>query len=52
MVPGQLGQKSLEDPISTEKSWAWWYIPVIPAMEDLGSGWPGQKAGPYLKNKQ
>jgi cytochrome c-type biogenesis protein CcmH/NrfF len=29
MVPGQLGQKSLEDPISTEKSWAWWCTPVI-----------------------
>jgi hypothetical protein len=23
MAPGQLGQKSLQDPISMEKGWAW-----------------------------
>jgi cytochrome c-type biogenesis protein CcmH/NrfF len=27
-----LGKKGLQDPISTEKSWAWWAMPVIPVM--------------------
>jgi hypothetical protein len=26
------GKKVHETPISTEKSWAWWYMPVIPVM--------------------
>jgi hypothetical protein len=31
-VPGQSRQKSLKDPISTNKSWACWYMPVISAI--------------------
>jgi hypothetical protein len=31
-VLGQPGQKSLRDPISTEKMWAWWHTLVVPAM--------------------
>jgi hypothetical protein len=30
-VPVQHRQKKFLRPISTEKSWAWWPIPVIPA---------------------
>jgi hypothetical protein len=31
MFQGQAGgKKVLKDPISMEKSWAWWYVPVIP----------------------
>jgi hypothetical protein len=40
VVPGQPGQKSLQDPILTEKSWAWSHAPVIPVMEDGGPGPP------------
>jgi hypothetical protein len=29
MVPGQPGQKSLQDPTSKEKSWVWWCAPII-----------------------
>jgi hypothetical protein len=29
-VIGQLGQESSQDPISMEKSWAWWCVPVVP----------------------
>jgi hypothetical protein len=31
-VHDQPRQKCLQDPISMEKSWAWWCVPVIPAM--------------------
>jgi hypothetical protein len=31
-VPSKPRQKSLGDPISMEKSWAWWYTSVIPEM--------------------
>jgi hypothetical protein len=27
------GQKVLETPISTNESWEWWHVPVIPAMQ-------------------
>jgi hypothetical protein len=29
VVQGQPRQKNLGDPIPMEKSWAWWYIPII-----------------------
>jgi hypothetical protein len=32
LVPGQLGQKNLWDPISRENSWAWWHVLVSPEM--------------------
>jgi hypothetical protein len=32
MVPGQPRQKNLQNPISTEKNWARWHMPVILAM--------------------
>jgi hypothetical protein len=33
LIPGQSGpKKKLQDPISTEKRWAWRCVPVIPAM--------------------
>jgi hypothetical protein len=34
--PGQQNktkQKSSQDPIAMEKSWLWWYVPVIPVVE-------------------
>jgi hypothetical protein len=31
-VPGWPRQKGLQDPISLEKSWVWWHVPVIPAI--------------------
>jgi hypothetical protein len=31
LAPGQLGKTVQETPISVEKSWVWWYAPVIPA---------------------
>jgi hypothetical protein len=24
-----------QDPISTEKSWAWWYVFIIPVIEQI-----------------
>jgi hypothetical protein len=42
-------KRSLGDPMSREKSWAWWCRPVIPMMVgsmkcvDHGPGWPEQK---------
>jgi hypothetical protein len=50
--------KSLTNSISTEKSWAWWHMPVIPVMarslkwEDLSLVQSGQKVSPYLQNNQ
>jgi hypothetical protein len=38
----QDGQKSLGDPISMEKSRAWWR-PVIAENLKIGPGWPGKK---------
>jgi hypothetical protein len=32
IIPGQLGQKGLLDPISMEKIWVWWCVPVNLAM--------------------
>jgi hypothetical protein len=32
IVTDQLGQKSLREPVSMEKSWVWWRTPVIPVM--------------------
>jgi hypothetical protein len=35
-----------------EKSWVWWYVPVIPGMagslkyRECGPGWPGKKVIP------
>jgi hypothetical protein len=45
------GKKSLWDSISMDKSWAWWYIPVIPSNGRKQSrritvvAQPGQKEG-------
>jgi hypothetical protein len=33
-VPGQHGQKSLKDPISTEKYYVWWYSPPLPRQKE------------------
>jgi hypothetical protein len=30
-VPGQSRQKRSQVPISMEKTWAWWYVLIIPA---------------------
>jgi hypothetical protein len=55
VLPGQSGQKSLQDSIPMESSWAWWGAPVIPAMvrsvksEDGSPGWSGQKQDPISK---
>jgi hypothetical protein len=48
-----LGKKSLQDPISTKKSWVWWHEPITPAMagslkQDGSPGQPGQKVRPYF----
>jgi hypothetical protein len=41
-VPGQLGQKVIETPISTNESLARWCRPVVSAGEALIGGWaPG-----------
>jgi hypothetical protein len=49
-------KKSLRDPISREKSWAWQCTPVIPVKAESikyqGPSWLGQKAAPYLQNNQ
>jgi hypothetical protein len=53
VVPVQSGQKSLLDPISTEKSWVWQH--VIPAMtgsikwEDCGPTSLSKKRDPISK---
>jgi hypothetical protein len=58
MVPAQPRQKSSKDLTSTEKSWAWWYMPAITAMagsvkqENDSPGQPGQKVTTYLQNNQ
>jgi hypothetical protein len=50
--------KSLWHPISTEKSWAQWHVPIIPTpvgsgkYEDHYPAWPVQKVRPYLQNNQ
>jgi hypothetical protein len=52
------GKKSLQDPISVEKSCVRWCTIATPAtvgsikQEDCGPGWPGQKVRPYLQNAQ
>jgi hypothetical protein len=33
-VPGKLGIK-VRDPISSNKRWAWWYMPAFPAMRNI-----------------
>jgi hypothetical protein len=49
VVQGQTRQKSFEDPIAMEKSWACWCTPVITVRagsvksEDRCPGWPGKK---------
>jgi hypothetical protein len=47
--------KSLQNTISTN-GWAQWHKPVIPAMQESTNwritGWPRQKARPYLKSNQ
>jgi hypothetical protein len=30
--PIETKKKYSQDPISMEKSWAWWYVPIIPAV--------------------
>jgi hypothetical protein len=42
--------KSFQDPISIEKSWAWCWVPVIPARRM--QGWSGKKVKLYLQNSQ
>jgi hypothetical protein len=49
VVLGQPREKKVGDPISMEKSWVWWYTPVIPAMEDHGSGQHGKKQDRIFK---
>jgi hypothetical protein len=50
-----LATKVCENPISMEKSWAWWYVPVIPATaggikyKDHGPGHSGKKRDPISK---
>jgi hypothetical protein len=57
-IPGQLGQNSSQGPISTEKSWEWWHMPVSIVMvgstkqEVQGPGQHGQRVRPYLQNTQ
>jgi hypothetical protein len=39
VAQGHLRQKGSWDPISTNKSWAWWWTPVIPAVQEAsGAG--------------
>jgi hypothetical protein len=58
VVLGQPRQKSLQDSISMEKSWAWWHMSATPATagsikwEDHDQGWPRQNMRPYLQNNQ
>jgi hypothetical protein len=57
MFQASLGKIS-ETPITTEKSWAWWHVPIISVTvggikwEEHGLGWPGQKSRPHLQNNQ
>jgi hypothetical protein len=47
-------KKKLQHPGSVERSWSWWYVPVIPAMagsmisEDSGPDCSRQKTRPCL----
>jgi hypothetical protein len=50
-VQDQSQKKKKFDPISTNKSWLWWNMPVIPATV----GWikvQAKNTGPYLQNNQ
>jgi hypothetical protein len=49
--------KSSSDPISTNKSWAWWYTSVISVMQepyrrDKVQAGPGVNEKPYSKIKK